>query len=289
MPYFYKIQNRVFKSDIELFLPRSEPVDDPNFIIEFSPTPLKISPSDKDPKYKKNSIFFSLNNIDFEIKNKKKIICYCENLDKKLLQKSLLGLPFGFLMYQIGYFVLHASSIEYKNKGFIFVGPSSSGKSSIVSTLINKGFNFLSDDLVIINDAFKIERFIEKIDVPNDIYEMNKYKNSFREFDLNDKRNRKSIIFNQSSQKKVCSIEKIYFLDWGSINKIEKTNFKYNFKNIFVNSFRSLDEKNLAAKENDLDKISKLSNKINCYKFTRPKNIDLFYESINSLINHIKK
>ena len=48
---------------------------------------------------------------------------------------------------------MHASCIDLNNSGLVFVARGGGGKTSISTHLINKGFNFISDNYTIIKNG----------------------------------------------------------------------------------------------------------------------------------------
>ena len=65
---------------------------------------------------------------------------------------SVFGVPFGYLLQNNDFQVLHGSAVTINNLGYSFIGRSGIGKSSIALSLINKGFKLLTEDLCIIKD-----------------------------------------------------------------------------------------------------------------------------------------
>ena len=63
------------------------------------------------------------------------------------------------LLHTRGFYYLHASAVEWDNEGYVFVGKSGSGKSTNAIRLIEKGWNYLSDDSVFLyhNDREQVE------------------------------------------------------------------------------------------------------------------------------------
>ncbi|HEX3943108.1 MAG TPA: AAA family ATPase [Rhizomicrobium sp.] len=54
---------------------------------------------------------------------------------------------FGALLYQRNYLALHGSAVAINGNAVIFCGPSGAGKSTLAASLVNEGYEFLSDDL----------------------------------------------------------------------------------------------------------------------------------------------
>ena len=76
---------------------------------------------------------------------KKIVIKYFNEIDDDLIH-SLLNYPFAILFSQRNNYVIHASSVLFKNKVFCFCGKSQAGKSSLASYLIKLGGSLISED-----------------------------------------------------------------------------------------------------------------------------------------------
>ena len=82
----------------------------------------------------------------FEVYSGKKIVIkYFNDIDDDLIH-SLLNYPFAILFSQRNNYVIHASSVLFKNKVFCFCGKSQAGKSSLASYLIKLGGSLISED-----------------------------------------------------------------------------------------------------------------------------------------------
>ena len=73
------------------------------------------------------------------------VIKYFNEIDNDLIH-TLLNYPFAILFNQRKKYVIHASSISYKDKVFCFCGKSQSGKSSLLSYFLTKGGLLISED-----------------------------------------------------------------------------------------------------------------------------------------------
>jgi len=63
----------------------------------------------------------------------------------------LVGSAFAVILQQRGQLWLHASSVGSNNQGVAFLGNSGWGKSTLVSTLHAKGYDFITDDVLSID------------------------------------------------------------------------------------------------------------------------------------------
>ena len=288
MPYFYNLKDKVIKSNLDLNLTESLRHDDILFTINFLYKKPPLKSSSNNPIFVNNKIYFTLHNdLHFEI-NKNTINCYCKEEHMHKAKHSVLGLPFGFLMHQKNYFVLHASALSIGNKGVLFIGPSGSGKSSICAGLIQKGLNFISDDITIINNSLKLESCINSLDISKEILAINNKINILKKTDLNDDRDRISLLIENNLEHKV-TISKIYFLNWSDKIEISKSQFISNFKKIFTNSFRSIDDGNFNMQRSDMKNILNISRNVECYNFFLKKDLYNYHQNIDYLIKHIQK
>ena len=60
--------------------------------------------------------------------------------------RILLNYPMACLLYQQGYFLLHASAVAFRDKVFLFPGPSLCGKSTIAAYLVKNGGKLITED-----------------------------------------------------------------------------------------------------------------------------------------------
>ena len=59
--------------------------------------------------------------------------------------RMLLNYPMACLLYQQGYFLLHASAVVFHDKVFLFPGPSLCGKSTIAAYLVKNGGKLITE------------------------------------------------------------------------------------------------------------------------------------------------
>lgn len=159
--------------------------------------------------------------------------------------KEIMGLPLGYALFQKGFTVLHGSSISFNNKGIIFSGLSGSGKSTMIANMINKGFKYISDDLVCLDSKHNLHSFTNTLAVQSAAKVAKEY---FKEIaDLNDKRQR-SLYLNKNNNKTLKPSKVCYFLEWGSKNEIYELKGAKLFEKIFPNLFR---EENFIGKNSN--------------------------------------
>ena len=84
----------------------------------------------------------------FHIKEGREIVLDPEpGADPSLLRVLLAGRMMAFLLRQRGWLPLHASGIEVKGKGILFLGASGSGKSTTAAAFHSGGCNVVTDDV----------------------------------------------------------------------------------------------------------------------------------------------
>ena len=82
--------------------------------------------------------------------NEMRVSSLTEDFNEDFL-RALLNYPMACLLYQKGYFLLHASAVAFENKVYLFPGPSMSGKSTLVSYLVKKGGQLITEDTAAIS------------------------------------------------------------------------------------------------------------------------------------------
>lgn len=78
------------------------------------------------------------------------IIEPANSVDKKNFLPHNLGIPLALLLHQRGLLVLHGSAIETNDGVVGFLGHSGEGKSTTTFALYEKGFNFFTDEFIVI-------------------------------------------------------------------------------------------------------------------------------------------
>ena len=144
----------------------------------------------------------------------------------------LLSNVFAYLLYQRGYLVFHASSVCINGNSYFFCGRSGSGKSTILSKLLDHG-EFISEDIVCIGKEFdSILCSFPFIKLADNI----SFKNQSIHYTLTDARNRKIYPINTKINKK-NKFSKGFFLKVSNCNSAKKINtneaFKYSGQRIF--------------------------------------------------------
>ncbi len=84
------------------------------------------------------------------IKKKEIAVDIDENADEEDIKQYILGPALAVLLHLHGYLVLHGSSIGSEDHAFAFLGHSGIGKSTITAMMYSLGYQFISDDYVVL-------------------------------------------------------------------------------------------------------------------------------------------
>jgi len=84
----------------------------------------------------------------------------------RMVSHGFLLSGIAILLHARGFYYLHASAVEWDNEGYVFVGKSGSGKSTNAISLIEKGWNYLTDDSVFLYENGR--RQVEVRSIPNE-------------------------------------------------------------------------------------------------------------------------
>ena len=209
----------------------------------------------------------------FEVYSGKKILIkYFNDIDDDLIH-SLLNYPFAILFSQRNNYVIHASSVLFKNKVFCFCGKSQAGKSSLASYLIKLGGSLISEDTCVFdyrdNKLLLLPsyNFIKISDEINE-YQNKTFKDPIKFFKKSTDR-KGYLLDNERFYKKPIAVNFFIYLQWSeNQSNIEKLNNENSLKKLLSNEFISY------SKENALYKFkaaSKLTEEANHFLYTRKK------------------
>ena len=102
--------------------------------------------------YRQNVGIFKINFDKIEINPDK-------NISEIELSRVLLGLPIGYLLTLRKWLVFHGSAVEKNSDGYIFLGKSGSGKSTIAYELIEDNFKFITEDICAVSSNKLLNSF----------------------------------------------------------------------------------------------------------------------------------
>jgi len=202
---------------------------------------------------------------------------------------NALHIPMGCLFAQKNYLVFHGAIAEKHNKCFMFVGDPGAGKSSLLMHLIKNGWNFITEDISILNDNnYRCFRSFPYIKLSKEIAEKN--------FDLlertnimNDSKGRSIYKLKKIAPENYGNLHKIFFLDWGQKNRIytpsESTQLRL-LLNYLIPSFQN---KGSMMQTNIYSKLLNLLDIYTADILERPKSTDIqeFNETVELLDSYL--
>ena len=173
MIQFYEAFNLKIRSD-NLLIPELNPVNESKDfeilirenLVNFEGEDSQNIYNTKFIKFHSNKVILKVNNICLiKIENGEKI--YWQRLNNNVQEEDvrtfLLGTAIGSLLIQRGLLVLHGNALEKNGKAIVCLGHSGTGKSTIAYSLMQQGWNLISDDLVAINNDRNILPGIPRI------------------------------------------------------------------------------------------------------------------------------
>lgn len=158
MSGYYLLFNQKVKSDIPL--PEAVPIDPTEEIditVEYGLPPQwvlgKIQEGQID-HIEEQVMWFNLEKLVlFYIEKGNHIIIYRQSdlITELAIRSYLTGSAMALALMQKGYLPIHGGTVEYQGKGIIISGESGAGKSTITMELYEQGFQFVADDVSVVD------------------------------------------------------------------------------------------------------------------------------------------
>ncbi|WP_162562384.1 serine/threonine protein kinase [Salinigranum rubrum] len=144
------------RSDVELpeFLP-GEPSDGPADVTIRRGSVSHPGPTGDDHRglavASREEFYLSLEVGDVVVRNGSEVVFdRAPDVDDELVRWYLVGSVFNHLLYQRGFLVLHASTVQVGDGAVCFLGESTAGKSTTALALLGAGYRVLADDVAAI-------------------------------------------------------------------------------------------------------------------------------------------
>lgn len=274
--YFYRIYSEKIQTDFQVPYLESSISEKKNLIFKVSAKVKNCTNKnffnlnlDKGIYCKKDQLKVSLDsNIRYQILNKK-----ISNTD---LSFKLFTHPMGLYLFQKGNFVLHSSAINIGGKGFIFMGLSGAGKSSVIGSLINHG-ELITEDISKINfdgDSAFIYPSLPIIKLSKHIFNFHSFE-TVGDFDIaGDQRNRKGYVVQNFDQNNTpVKVSGCFILDGEISREIQKVDSDFAFRNLLMNSFSAIPKNECKESEKMLlNNISSFIGNVPMYNLPKQKN-----------------
>lgn len=196
--------------------------------------------------------------------------------------------PVSYALFQRGDFMLHGSAIEINGKGYIFIGPTGSGKSTTVALLGNMG-KIISEDILRITfengrayiyPSFPIIKVDHKLISDLSFEWSNKF-----ELVLDD-RNRIGIHHQHLTEFEKIEVFQCFVINEGKKEAIAELENTECFKHVLFNSICPLPRRKCLYSEKKLyTNIQSFLGSVNVMKYTRNK--DYSFNTLKKKIEEI--
>lgn len=212
------------------------------------------------------------------------------DIQDNLIHPWLYGTVFAYIMQYHGYLVLHGSAALINGSAVILSGPSGAGKSTLISALVQKGYSFITDDLVVIKKNDKGQYCILRGPA-----KLRLWKDAMQYFnhDINDaapvmlKTDKYVMPAGKICNTFMTPIRAFYELNTASPTDIfscDKMNKAQSLKTVMQNAYRYFMLKPLNKLQTFLKDCNGLSQQITVSKITRTTS----FEKLHQIIQHIE-
>lgn len=211
----------------------------------------------------------------YEVVNGSQINIYPKECShNNTLLYNALHIPIGCLFAQKENLVFHGAIAEKNNKCFMFIGDPGAGKSSLLMHLIKNGWNFVTEDISILDEQnYHCFRSFPYIKLSKEIATKN--------FDLlektnimNDSKGRSIYKLKKTDSNNLGNLHKIFFLDWGQKNRIYTPSKYVQLKQLLNYVIPSFQNKGSKMQTNIYSKLLNLLDIFTADILERPKSTD---------------
>lgn len=156
MTYRYRVHGLGLASDIELCELAADPSPmPPDIVIRRAPVPHDLYPSRRSSDgylVQGRDILFAMPRVGrFLARSGKELLADPEpGADQGLFSLYLLGSALAAVLHQRRFFPIHASAVAFKGNCFAFMGDSGAGKSTLAAMLAARGFELVSEDVLVV-------------------------------------------------------------------------------------------------------------------------------------------
>ena len=202
---------------------------------------------------------------------------------------NALHVPMGCLFAQKNNLVFHGAIAEKHNKCFMFVGDPGAGKSSLLMHLIKNGWNFITEDISILNDQnYRCYRSFPYIKLSNEIAKRNF--NLLEKTDImKDSKGRSIYKLKKIASENYGNLHKIFFLDWGQKNRIYTPSESTQLRLLLNYLIPSFQKKGSMMQTNIYSKLLNLLDIFTADILERPKSADIqeFNQTVKLLESYL--
>lgn len=303
--YTYLVYGLIVQSDIQLpelikYSKRKEQAVDVTVTCKLLPDDIKksLAEGEKDC-FRKDKIWFCIKNVaTYYIKNNNSIEFEpFHEADVQKVRSFLLGSAFGMLLIMRGTIAIHGGAVAINEKGIILTGDSGAGKSTLTAALREKGYDFLADDVSVIegdnSSSLNIMPGYPQQKLCNDAVKEFNYSSlkSIRKID--EDREKYAIAIEDKFRKNYIKLKVIYELNVSDVKvvQIRKIIGKEKLNVIFNNIFRFGLVKYIGINPVYFKKCLYIAKNVDIYKIIRPRKgytmknqIEIIESSIKDMI-----
>lgn len=285
--YQYLMYGLIVHSDIALYN-LAQTVGDPDAFISYGKVSYDNVPSgSKNFYYSPDYVCFQTSHGAFSISNGQQItIEPTPEATTVQLTAYVIGWGLAFLFTQRGFSALHCTALDIKGNGVLISGVSGSGKSTTALSLIHRGFQYLADDVVMLNPlnsmeiipAYPIQKICHNITAslnPENLLYINEEREKYSYYNTTEfcsiPRRLKSIILLRRADVASVQVEEVT-----GLNK-----YLHTLECLFLSEIYSF----CGTPEGDKYRCLKLAEQIHFYILTRPSSGNTLDEITDKIMN----
>lgn len=302
--FYFRAFGQLIES--ELALPEFEPVDP--LIVASARPDLRIALCSLPPvpPEERNAGHFRVRDgvIDFEIADTVRIrVASRDRIEVDLLDGSrerearlfVTGSAFGAWTFLTGRIPFHCGLVTRAGQGFAITGPSGVGKSTLTTALVQRGFGFMSDDVVVFDPvedgAIEITPSFARIKLWQDAAEhfaietatLNRLHTKFEKF---------HVPFPQESvieQARLGGVFRLRFDDEADGVTCRKLDFPEALQELRTNIYRLDLVPALGLEEAAFALVSTILQSVPVYDLARPRDFDRFADTANAFEEAVER
>lgn len=198
--YQYSIYGLGIHSEIKLYNLAETPIT-PDVLVHYGEVPEDIIEKTKQGNVSSMSqtrVWFQNDVGHFIIRNGNEILVSpLNNADEKALASFVLGWSISFLFQMRGASAIHCSAIEVEDQAILISGVSGAGKSTVALSLIEAGYRYLADDIImveptpdmLIHPGFPLQKVCRNVAEqmnPEDLFYIDERKDKFAYYNTKD-------------------------------------------------------------------------------------------------------
>ena len=206
-------------------------------------------------------------------------------VNERDLHPALLGACMAVALHQKGYLILHASAVKLKDRAIAFIGNKGWGKSTIASAFIDRGYEFITDDVLAVDlsrDRPLVYPSFPQLKLcPDTILAMGQNPETLPR--IMSKINKRQYKSSQNFDPNPVTLQSIFLLNKAAELKISQIAAKDSILPLLAHSYGARFGKDLLhlGEAEHFLQCSKLANQAGIYSLQRPSNISLLADTVD--------